>query len=383
MKTTPTHHRNFGFHPSSFILLPLIPLFLLCLCVAASANPELFTAPRFRIGTLEMQSEANVLGSSVTLRQICRWNQDDNSLFAPVADLVLAHLDGQPFVSINVENVLSMLQGAGFSPAAVRFTGSAACTVSRVDLPVNPSTAFNQWSQAEEKTKAASQPTVAPAAQLPIPSTHAADTGVTTLQDALIHDLANRLQLPVDSLQVDFDPRDDKIISMTDPPFDFEIAPNRLHSLGNVSWDLTIRMGRAEQSAHIVALARAWQNEVVLAHPVQFNQVLRPEDVTEQRVLVDSLEDEPLLTKQQAVGQQAAMDMKIGTVLTARRVAAVPLVRDGQLVTVTVRQGGVNIQTEARALDSATYGQSIRLRNELTHDVFEAVVTGPQQADMK
>ena len=31
---------------------------------------------------------------------------------------------------------------------------------------------------------------------------------------------------------------------MTNPPFTFEIAPNRLHALGNVSWDLSVRAGR-------------------------------------------------------------------------------------------------------------------------------------------
>ncbi|HWB54993.1 MAG TPA: flagellar basal body P-ring formation chaperone FlgA [Tepidisphaeraceae bacterium] len=384
MKTKP----NKSSHGIFFILHSLICL--LAFSATALATPELFTYPRFRIGTLEMQSEANVCSSTVTLRQICRWNSDDDSLFAPVADLVLAHLDGQPFVSINVENVLSMLQGAGFSPAAVRFTGSAACTVSRVNIPVDQSTAFDQWSHTVEQSKAASQPT-APPSDSPASdglaavaaSSSSPSTGVTDLRQTLINNLSNRLQIPTDSLQLDFDPRDNKLLSMTTPPFTFEIAPNRVHKLGNVSWDLTIRMGRADQSAHIAAYARAWQNELVLAQPVQFNQVLRPEDLVQKRVLVDALNDEPLLSKQQAIGQQAAMDMKIGTVLTARRVSAVPLIRDGQLVTVSVRQGGVNLQTEARALESATYGQTVRLRNELTHDTFEAIVTGPQQADMK
>jgi hypothetical protein len=34
----------------------------------------------------------------------------------------------------------------------------------------------------------------------------------------------------------------------------------------------------------------------------------------------------------------------------------------------------------ARAIDSATYGQPVKLRNEITKEVFEAVVTGQQEA---
>jgi flagella basal body P-ring formation protein FlgA len=347
------------------------------------ADAEQFLAPSFRIGTLELQSEATVYSSTITLKQICRWSSDDNAVFQPVADLVLARFDDQSFTSIKADDIINMLQGAGLTPAAVRFTGSAACTVSRVDQPIDRTTALAQWTQATDQSKSATQPSAATVAEAPVRSTHSSDNPIVTLQDALTHDLATRLQLPVDSLQIQFDPRDDKLLSMTTPPFTFEIAPSRLHILGNVSWDLSVRAGRSLQSVHIAAVARAWEDQVVTANSIQFNQIIRPADLTEQRVLVDSLTDEPLLTKQQALGQQAAIEMKMGTVLTTSKVAAVPLIRDGELVTVSVNQGGINIQTEARALESATFGQSVRLRNETTHDVFQAIVTGPQQADMK
>ena len=84
----------------------------------------------------------------------------------------------------------------------------------------------------------------------------------------------------------------------------------------------------------------------------------------------------------QAVGQQAVLDLKPGTVLTARAVEAVPLARTGQLITVTTGTNGISVRTVARAMDSGTFGQSIRVRNEATKDVYEVILTGPQAGSM-
>jgi flagella basal body P-ring formation protein FlgA len=372
---------RFSFHPSSFILHPF--LLLLFFSAVSSANTESFFAPVFRIGTLELQSEATVYSSTITLKQICRWSHDDDAVFQPVADLVLSRFADQSFASVKADDILNMLQGAGVSPAAVRFTGSAACTVTRIDQPIDRTAALLQWTQATEQSKSATQPSTSCGLATSVASSHHADSPITTLEDALTADLANRLQMPIDSLQIKFDPRDDKLLGMTNPPFTFEIAPSRLHNLGNVSWDITLRAGRSSQSAHIAAVARGWQNQVVTANSIQFNQIIRDTDLTEQRVLVDHLDDDQLLTRSQIVNQQAAMDMKIGTPITARKVAAVPMIRSGQLVTVNVRQGGICLQTQARALESATYGQQVHLRNETTKDLFQATVTGPEQADVR
>src|SRR5688572_27602990 len=45
---------------------------------------------RFAAGaTLEMRTEATVLGTEVKLKQVCRWSGADDAVFAPLADLVL------------------------------------------------------------------------------------------------------------------------------------------------------------------------------------------------------------------------------------------------------------------------------------------------------
>ena len=63
-------------------------------------------------------------------------------------------------------------------------------------------------------------------------------------------------------------------------------------------------------------------------------------------------------------------------------VDAVPLVRTGQLVSILLQQGNVQVKTVARALEGGVYGQTIRVRNEGTKDVFPVTLTGPQTATM-
>jgi flagella basal body P-ring formation protein FlgA len=352
---------------------------------------------RARGGTLELRPEANVIVGDVKLKQLCRWGEDDNATFAAVADLVVARVDeGKPFVSVKLDDVRAILEGAGMNAAAVRFTGAAACTVSRADVNVDTATAFNDWARTQEQSKAASRPvpevfgtTTAPTGQ-PLPATpqgakpadNQGSAAIRTLREQLVTELATRLQLPAEALQMAFDPRDEKVLALTNPPFKFQILPRKFRNLGSVNWDVVVITGAGEQKMNISAVARAWQDQVVAARPIAFKQILRAEDVEEKRVLVDTLADAPPPARSQVVGQQASLELKIGAVLTANSVDSVPLVRTGQLVTVTVSQGAVSIKTAARAMDSATYGQPVKLRNEITKDVFEAIVTGQQEASV-
>jgi flagella basal body P-ring formation protein FlgA len=56
------------------------------------------------------------------------------------------------------------------------------------------------------------------------------------------------------------------------------------------------------------------------------------------------------------------------------------LAKSGQFVTVTLNQGSVQIRTVARAMESGSYGETIKVRNEDTRDVYDVTLTGPQTA---
>jgi flagella basal body P-ring formation protein FlgA len=377
---------------------------------------------RFAAGaTLELRSEATIVGGDVKLKQICRWTHDDGTVFAPVADFVITHMKpGIPFRTITIAQLKSTLHDAGINLAMINVVGASACTVARSDAVYDEHTALEQWINAkqgngdganggENDSAAATQP-ASPSQSIAQPSSWAGASaqGVTvsttpasaalggaaipaseteqkqyhTLRELLTNDLATRTNLPVDQLEMNFHPEDEKVLNLSEPTFRFQIDPLRARNLGSVAWDVTVLAGGESHRVTINAEGRAWEQQLVLTRPVESRQIIQSDDFIQRRTLVDSLPNEPLLTRDQMVNEQADQSLKPGTVMTAQMVDAVPLVKSGQFVTVTVTQGGVQIQTVATALESGSFGQTIRVRNEETRDVFEVTMTGPQTATM-
>jgi flagella basal body P-ring formation protein FlgA len=125
-----------------------------------------------------------------------------------------------------------------------------------------------------------------------------------------------------------------------------------------------------------------WQEQLLVQRPMLFHQTIRSEDLTTRRALVDRLDGETLLKRDQVVGQLCAHDLQAGTVLTARLVEAAPLAKTGDLVTVTLAQGNVKVTTVVRAMDGGSFGQSIRGKQETTGTIFDVTLTGPKTGEI-
>ena len=352
------------------------------------AADEKFVPPASRTGpaaAVELRSEARINGPEVRLKQICRWSKADAPAFVQIGELVIARFEETtPFKTVTLAEIRQTLHDAGVNVAVINFHGTTQCTVSRSDVQYDQTTALDQWIAARAPTTApsevtpASQPTQVASASTP----HEDAAPVHTLRELLIGDLSVRLSMPVDQLQVNFNPADQKLLNLAEPEFKFNINGETVRNLGDVSWDVLVVTESGNRKASISANARAWQNQIALIKPVVYGQVFQAADVTDRRVLVDRVADETLLTKLQIVGQQASRDLQAGTVLTARLVEAVPLARQGQFITVTLNQGSVRVKTVARAMENGSYGQTIKVKNESNEEVYQVVLTGPQEGTM-
>ncbi|HVT90801.1 MAG TPA: flagellar basal body P-ring formation chaperone FlgA [Tepidisphaeraceae bacterium] len=359
---------------------------------AVEAQPERFVPSNafYTAGsTLELRREATVIGGQVKLRQICRWSDRDKQFFEPLGDMVMARLaTATPFKSVSVEEIRSILRDAGVNIASINFAGAVNCTVSRTDVEYDEKDALEKWIEARDPIVAREVKPASTAAPATTPAAAPRDEApVQTLRDALTVDLASRLNIPVETLQFNFKAQDEKVLSISRPLFRFEIEPLRARNLGPVMWNVTIigngSAGAVEKrKVTISADARAWQEQIVVSKPLAARQIIRNEDVIQRRALVDQLSDDSLLTIEQSVGQQAARDLKPGTVLTGRLVDPVALVKVGQFVTVSLDQGSVRIKTVVRALEGGSFGQTIRVKNEATRETFQVTITGPQTATM-
>ena len=324
-------------------------------------------------GTLELREEATISGGDVSLKQVCRWSESDASVFTPIADLTVIHLSsGVAFQTVSVDQIRQTLHDAGVNIAMINFAGATACSINRVDGQSPGPQTVEQWldSQQPQSPKASSTPV---ADTKPDPNYH-------VLRDLLTSDLSQRLNIPPDQLQLTFNAEDDKVINLAEPIFKFDITPSHARALGNVSWEVTILTSSASKKIRLDAVARAWEEQIIAARAIAMHQVLDPSDFATRRSLVDATPAHQLLHLDQCTGVEAAEDIQPGTVMTARLVNPIPLVKPGQLVTVNLRRGTIQLRSVARAMEEGSLGQTIRVRNENTRDVLDVTVIGAQEA---
>ncbi|MGD0766777.1 MAG: flagellar basal body P-ring formation chaperone FlgA [Tepidisphaeraceae bacterium] len=332
-------------------------------------------------GTLELRQEASIFGADVKLKQVCRWSDADAPIFTPIADLTLLNLsDKVPFHSITVDQIRQTLHEAGVNVAMINFAGATSCSITRTDAQTDSQQTVQQWLDSHPPDAAKTTPAGAPKPMLASASNPAPDPNLHTLRDLLVADLGRRLSILPETLQLSFSPQDEKVLALAEPIFKFDVRPSRARALGNVSWEVTIFTDSASKKLTLSAEARAWQDQVIAARPLPAHKVLAESDFAVHRLLVDSLPDHQLLRLDQCVGQAAAEDLRPGTVMTAQLVNAVPLVKPGQLVTITLRRGSVQLRSVARAMEEGSLGQTIRVRNENTRDTLDVTVTGAQEA---
>jgi flagella basal body P-ring formation protein FlgA len=360
---------------------------------------------RFYAGaTLELRNEVSVIGEEVKLKSVCRWADSDKAAFDPIADLVLTRVSrSSPFRSITTKELRDTLHDAGVNLAVIRFAGATSCTVSRTDVKFDERSALDQWIATRDNaatkpaliTPPATQPAknTVPEAVLKVteaipPSTPTTQTipaekkTYRNLKDFLVADVVDRLNLAAEQLQFHFNPADDKLLALAEPHFQFAVAAPRNRNLGEITWDVTILADDAKQKTTVTATVRAWQNQLVVNKPLGYRQILREEDLIDRKTLVDRTPEDPLVTREQVVGQMAGRELKSGTVLTARLIDPTILVKTGQLVSITLTQGAIQAKSVAKAMEQGTLGQTIRVKNEITNNVFDVVVTGPQTAKL-
>lgn len=305
-------------------------------------SPEKFIpgTARFAAGAaIEFRADAMINGTEVKLRQLCRWSDRDAAIFAPIADLVVLRLTPHvPFRSVSVEEIKSILHDAGVNLAAINFAGAVSCTVGRGDVKFDEGAALEQWiATRQDRVKPvqleavqldaiqsdASPPMTADASPASESISVPPAGPFHTLGEALTADLANRLRLSPKSLQMTFNPKDEAVLNLSEPNFRFTIEPRRVRNLGAVAWDVLIVTESGSQKVFISAAASAWQDQLIIAKPLEPRQIIREEDLIDRRELVDHLEDQSPLKRTQVIGQQATRDLKPGMALTAQMIEAV------------------------------------------------------------
>lgn len=352
------------------ILIVFVLAMLASMCSRQMAHgAERFLPEAQTAVTLSLRGDASVTGDEIRLRQIARWAETDKPTLDPIGDLVIARFgQGKAFRNLALDEVKNLLRDAGVNLATIDFVGPIACRIDRSDATFAPGKAL-------EQATAVSQPTAA----APAVAAETPDAASHTLRQILTENLAEKLKLPVEDLQITFKPGDEALLRRAEPQDSFDVHPQRAGNLGDVSWGVTIS---GQTRAFITAHARAWRQQVTAVHPLSVRQIITAEDVADRRTLVDNLPPDALLSLDHVVGQASTREIAAGAVFSGRMVEPARMVKMGQDVTIDSTSGGVRLLSAAKAMSDGTMGQTVRLRNEQTRQVFNGIVTGPKRVSL-
>ncbi len=85
----------------------------------------------------------------------------------------------------------------------------------------------------------------------------------------------------------------------------------------------------------------------------------------------------------QAIGMVARQRIRAGSVVTPHMVEAPRLIRRGEQVTIVARSGGIEIQAAGTALSDGARGELVRVRNNSSRKIVEAIAAAPGVVEVR
>ena len=115
----------------------------------------------------------------------------------------------------------------------------------------------------------------------------------------------------------------------------------------------------------------------MLRRAVQPGEVVRAGDVEFVEVREEGLRREILVDADRVIGQSARRPLRAGEMLRENDLRAPLLVSRNGLVTIVLRNGGMSLSAQGRALEDGARGETIRVVNVQSKRTIEAQVIGP------
>jgi flagella basal body P-ring formation protein FlgA len=176
-----------------------------------------------------------------------------------------------------------------------------------------------------------------------------------------------------------FDRSGQEFLSLTTPPYEFNITTPGSNELGLREFRVVIRRdGKTQQTVRLYAQVRITREVVVARQPLSMGTFVRRDDVAlEERVFGPG---EPLGVDQleAVLGQQVKHFVPVGALVQDTDIKAVDLVRRSRHVTVLSNNPNVQLRLTGTALDHGGFGDPVRVRlgDRQSRQVVRGVVTG-------
>lgn len=310
------------------------------------------------INVLRVRPRVQVQRETVTLGDVLSFAEADPALRAALTDAPLdPDLHAPASTIVPFRQIEQRLRALGVNPARTLLRGAAACRVTLeppVEVPAIPETA--------------PAPRGAPAA------------GGTTLADILRQRIDADLAELGGTAEVDFERASAPFLDLTSDKWEFVIRSRGHARLGLREFRVVLRReGRTQRTVTLFARVRLSKPVVVAREPLNVGTFVRREQVGLERRLFERIEDIGLGDIAAVVGQRVRRFVPTGQMLRPGDLKPVDMVERSRPVTVIGAGRHVQVRLTGVALDSGSFGETVRVRLGQTRQnrrVVRGVVAG-------
>lgn len=343
---------------------------------------------------VRLYPSAVVAADTVTLSDVAEIRGESAALAARMELGAAPHV-GQAG-AIELSQVQSMLARRGVNLSSWVFRGASRCNVQRVAGRGQRGTdeSINSGKSAGGSAFATRSHTVRSEIGRNNTSTtqpgdgteaaRAATCGSDTLEAALRQRIATRLASVNGTPVIRFSAALGRTLALSKPTYDFQIVERSERTLGMVSFEVTVlEKGASRQTLPVLAEVSLRKSVVVAARPINRGEIIKPSHLQKAERTFERIEDIGVTEMSSLVGQRARKFIENQGILYSRDVESMPLINANEMVTVLVRRGNLTIRGSAKALESRGLNETVRLRNEMSKDVFTAIVVAEKTAEVR
>lgn len=194
-------------------------------------------------------------------------------------------------------------------------------------------------------------------------------------QAAYVHAL-NDAQASYSHPRVMVEPLDKRLrLKQCDQPLK-TFSNSSANSVGNRTIGIKCQ-SPTEWTVYVPVRVKIMKQVVVAARPLAANRNLTESDVRLQTRDIADLRQGYLDSKQKVVGQQLKYPLAVGRIIPSRSLKMEKVVRRGDQISLVATAGTMEVRMNGTALDDASVGEKVKVKNSSSERVVEGIVHGP------
>tara|TARA_R110002049_G_scaffold43198_1_gene127756 strand:- start:137 stop:841 length:705 start_codon:yes stop_codon:yes gene_type:complete len=130
-------------------------------------------------------------------------------------------------------------------------------------------------------------------------------------------------------------------------------------------------------TVYVPVKVKVLKSVVVASRPLSSNQLITQGDIKLQKWDIGGLNHGYLSSTQLVVGQQLKYPVQMGAVIKPNSLEAQKIVHRGDQIMLVAMAGQMEVRMSGTALDDATLGQRVKVKNSTSKRIVEGIVDAP------